>query len=375
MIRLVKPEKKHKTEALAFRQEFFDKGEMIINGSELFDKTDQYDEWLEFINRNSSPETVAPDWAVSETYFAMDEGERITGIIDLRLELKGILKDAGHCGYSVRPSERRKGYGREMLSQIIQRAGQLGIDTFQLAAGRSNEASVKIIKNVGGKYERSFILEGEEADVFLIDTKKAVKRSVVLYVHGKGGSADEAGHYRALFPNSFVCGLDYRTDAPWETDKEIERAVEYLSEKYGNVILIANSIGAFYSMNSDICHLISRAFFISPMTDLEKLITDMMKWADVSEENLKKEKIIKTDFGEDLSWDYLCYVREHPIKWTVPTDILYGTKDHLVSIETMKSFSTKINAGLTVMEDGEHWFHTEEQMAFLDEWIKKKTNS
>ncbi len=371
MIRLIKPEKKHKEEAIAFRQEFFDNGEKTINGSELLDKIDSYDEWMEFIGRNSSSETVSPGWVVSEIYFAVDEGERIAGIIDLRHELSGILKDAGHCGYSVRPSERNKGYATEMLSQIIQRAGQLGINTFQLAAERSNEASVRIIKNAGGKYERSFILEGEEADIFLIDTKKSVKGSAVLYVHGKGGSAAEAGHYRDLFPNAFVCGLDYRTDAPWETNKEIERAIGYLSEKYDKVDLIANSIGAFYSMNSDICHLISRAYFISPMVDLEKLIMDMMKWAGVSEEDLKREKIIKTDFGEELSWEYLCYVREHPIKWTTPTEILYGTKDHLVTIETMKSFSERISAGLTVMENGEHWFHTKEQMAFLDKWMRK----
>ncbi len=368
MIRLIKPEKEHKAEALAFRQEFFDNGEKIINGSELFDKIDSYDEWLEFIKKNASPETVAPDWAVSETYFAVDEGDRIVGIIDLRHELIGILKDAGHCGYSVRPSERKKGYATEMLSQIIRRAGQIGIDVFQLAADRSNEVSIKIIKNAGGKYERSFIFEGEEADIFLIDIK-AVKKSAVLYVHGKGGNAEEAKHYEALFPDSFVFGLDYRTDSPWETNKEIEREIRYLSEKYDEVILIANSIGAFYSMNADIYEMIERAYFISPMVDLVKLITDMMKWANVTEEDLQREKVIKTEFGEDLSWDYLCYVREHPVKWTVPTAILYGSKDHLVSIETMNSFAERINASLTVMEGGEHWFHTEEQMAFLDEWM------
>lgn len=81
------------------------------------------------------------------------------------------------------------------------------------------------------------------------------------------------------------------------------------------------------------------------------------------------------DIGEDLSWEYLSYVRSHPIEWRVPTQILYGSKDHLMSIETITDFALKHNATLTVMESGEHWFHTEEQMLFLDNWIKKSANA
>ena len=55
-IKLVKPTKRFKERALGFRQEFFDNGEMIINGSELFDKTDTYEEWLKSI-KNS---TISP---------------------------------------------------------------------------------------------------------------------------------------------------------------------------------------------------------------------------------------------------------------------------------------------------------------------------
>jgi pimeloyl-ACP methyl ester carboxylesterase len=100
---------------------------------------------------------------------------------------------------------------------------------------------------------------------------------------------------------------------------------------------------------------------------MEKLIIDMMAWANVSEKELKKQGVIHNSFGEDLSWEYLCYVREHPVKWSVPTAILYGSKD--TSYENIAAFAEKHNAKLTVMENGEHWFHTEEQMRFLDNWI------
>jgi hypothetical protein len=46
-----------------------------------------------------------------------------------------------------------------------------------------------------------------------------------------------------------------------------------------------------------------------------------------------------------------------------------------MSIETITDFALKHNATLTVMESGEHWFHTEEQMLFLDNWIKKSANA
>ncbi len=168
MITLKRPLKEHRSEALAFKQEFIDNGEATINGSELLDRMDSYDEWLKSVTDNISQDTVNPSWVVTDTYFAFDENDSIVGIIDLRHELNDFLKDFGNSGYSVRPSERRKGYATEMLKLILERASQIGMDKLQLSVERSNEASVKTITKNGGKYERSFIFEGEEADVYMI---------------------------------------------------------------------------------------------------------------------------------------------------------------------------------------------------------------
>ena len=195
-------------------------------------------------------------------------------------------------------------------------------------------------------------------------------KDAVLYIHGKGGSAAESEHYKTLFPNCNVTGLDYQSFTPWETGAEIHTAVEKLKAKYESILLIANSIGAFFSMCAGIDHLLRKAYFISPIVDMEKLITDMMQWANVTEAELKSKGVIHTAFGEDLSWEYLCYVRNHPIDWMVPTKILYGSRDNLTSLETISDFAEKHSATLTVMESGEHWFHTEAQMRFLDEWIR-----
>ena len=125
-------------------------------------------------------------------------------------------------------------------------------------------------------------------------------------------------------------------------------------------------------MNAGIDHLLRKAYFISPIVDMEKLITDMMQWANITEAELKHKGAIHTAFGEDLSWEYLCYVRNHPIDWMVPTKILYGSRDNLTSLETISDFAEKHSATLTVMEGGEHWFHTEAQMRFLDDWILRE---
>lgn len=97
----------------------------------------------------------------------------------------------------------------------------------------------------------------------------------------------------------------------------------------------------------------------------------MMTWANVSEKDLQEKEEIPTDFGETLSWKYLCFVRANPITWEIPTEILYAENDNLTSRQTVDAFVSSHNANLMVMENGEHWFHTEEQLAFLDYWMKK----
>lgn len=169
MITLKRPIKENEAEALAFKKEFIDNGEQTINGSELLDQMDSYDEWLKSVSDNTSQETVNPSWVVTDTYFAFDKNDRLVGVIDLRHELKGFLKDFGNSGYSVRPSERRKGYATEMLRLIIERAAEIGLGKLQLSVERTNEPSVKTILKNGGKYERSFTFEGEDADVYIID--------------------------------------------------------------------------------------------------------------------------------------------------------------------------------------------------------------
>jgi len=193
----------------------------------------------------------------------------------------------------------------------------------------------------------------------------------LLYIHGKGGSANEANHYKALLPNYHVIGLDYHATTPWETKDEFRSFYRQLAKQYTHITVIANSIGAYFTMNALSAEKLEQVFFISPIVNMELLITNMMLAAHVTPNELQQKQKIQTSFGETLSWKYLSYVKEHPIQWSTPTHILYGGKDTLTSLETISSFAKRTNASLTVMKNGEHWFHTDEQMAFLDHWLKQ----
>ena len=194
----------------------------------------------------------------------------------------------------------------------------------------------------------------------------------IIYLHGKGGSAKEADQYKTLFPNSEVIGFDYRSRTPWEAKEEFPAFFVTQRERSDRLILIANSIGAFFAMSALDETLVDRAFFISPIVDMESLICKMMLGANVTETELEEKGTILAKQGETLSWNYLRYVRKHPISWNVPTSILYGGHDNLTSLETVSAFAERHPAKLTVMPGGEHWFHTQEQMDFLTKWLEQE---
>ena len=197
-------------------------------------------------------------------------------------------------------------------------------------------------------------------------------KNAVIYVHGKGGNSEEANHYKRFFDDNFeIIGFDYKSLNPWDAKIEFINYFNTIISKYNKIYLIANSIGAYFSLISLTDMPIEKAMMISPIIDMESIILNMMKCENITEDKLMSEKEIETSFGEPLSWEYLSYVRKNTIHWDIPTNILFADNDNMTSVDTMTNFANKINANLTTMKGGEHWFHTDEQMNFLANWFKE----
>lgn len=207
---------------------------------------------------------------------------------------------------------------------------------------------------------------------------------VYIFIHGKCGRKEEAGSFAKLaYPAGFqVISVDLpghgerqgekNTFYPWIAAPELNTVMEYAKTRWKHISLRATSIGAWFSVLAFQNEAIEKCLFVSPVLDMEKLIENMMLWAGVTSKELERREEIETDFGETLSWKYYQFAKENKIqRWPFPTEILYAEKDNLTDFETVKGFSEKFGCSYTVMQNGEHWFHTEEQLAFLRQWEKK----
>ena len=196
-------------------------------------------------------------------------------------------------------------------------------------------------------------------------------KHALLYIHGKGGSAAEADSFADCCDGYELIGVDYDIYTPWETPQLIAPPLQRsLPNTRRSAFCFKQHWGLLYHAGP-VRLPVQKALFISPVLDMEKLIQTMMGWAQVTEQELCERGEIPTDFGETLSMRYLNYVRQHPVRWEIPTEILYGELDNMTSPETVAEFVRAHHASLTVMPGGEHWFHTPEQVAFLKEWLRQ----
>ncbi|WP_252229818.1 MULTISPECIES: alpha/beta hydrolase [unclassified Clostridium] len=154
--------------------------------------------------------------------------------------------------------------------------------------------------------------------------------------------------------------------------KDLNIIMKYAQALSNNISVFACSMGAYFSLLAYSNEPLKQCLFLSPVVNMERIINNMMTWFNISEEMLKTKQEIKTPIGETLYWDYYCYVKDYPIElWSKPTSILYGLQDNLCEFEVVSEFAKRFNCNLQVMENGEHYFHTEEQLQFFKQWVKK----
>ena len=114
-------------------------------------------DWVQFVERTKHKETVSPGFVTAHTFFALDN-DKIVGIINARHELNDYLLNlGGHIGYSVRKSERRKGYAKKMLKYSSKFLFSLGLDKILITCDKNNIVSKRTIESCGGILENEVI--------------------------------------------------------------------------------------------------------------------------------------------------------------------------------------------------------------------------
>ena len=168
-IRLIAPSPEMRLQAEDFIAEFQRNGEEYIPGSRGVTRFAGFAEWL------SAMKEMSDGWLPSSTFFAVTLPSsrfagKIIGVADIRHYLTDEAYRYGHIGYSVRPSERSKGYGTEILRLALQKAYELGILEAVVTCKKDNHASRKVMRRNGmSKKEET---AGENGEILLIYTKE-----------------------------------------------------------------------------------------------------------------------------------------------------------------------------------------------------------
>ena len=203
---------------------------------------------------------------------------------------------------------------------------------------------------------------------------------VYLFVHGKMGSKEAAENFAEIAEKKGYQTLSFdlaqhgeRTDGAlldvFIGIRDLNAVADYVFSRWKHVSLYACSIGAYFSLQTYGDRPFEKALFQSPILDMAYLVNQMMRWFNVTPEELKEKGVIDTPI-DPLRWDYYQYIMAHPTeRWPIPTHILYGGKDNLQSMEVMEKFAKRFRALLTVSPDSEHPFMAEDDQPIVKGWL------
>jgi len=179
-IKLIEPSLEYADDIWAFRAEILEKdadNEDRFAGCMSLDSSGSAEEWIHICQLRKSKDTCREvgTEVPSNMYLAIRQSDnRLVGIIDLRHHINHPILGTwgGHCGYSVRPSERGKGYAKEMLRLNIQNAKALGIEKMLVTCDADNLASEKTIIGNGGIFESTIDVDGTEMKRYWVNTSE-----------------------------------------------------------------------------------------------------------------------------------------------------------------------------------------------------------
>lgn len=206
-------------------------------------------------------------------------------------------------------------------------------------------------------------------------------KKIYIHVHGKMSRKEYAERFAEIAESKGWQTVSFdlpehgeRTDTAhrcdvWNGVHDLNAVADYVFENWENAALFACSLGAYFSLNAYANRPFEKCLFQSPIADMKWLVAHMMMWSNVSEVKLREQGEIPTEI-DTLRWDYYQYIISHPVtQWDIPTAILYGKMDNLQPIESIRDFSEKFGARLTVSENSEHPFMSDRDFQIVDKWL------
>lgn len=158
MIFLTEPDIKYQDSFLAGLREFHQEGRMLQYDFQIV--SEGFERFLYHL-KTQQDRTKLPPYIVPQSHFWLIDDDEFIGILSLRRELNDtFIRIGGHIGYQVRPSKRRRGYGKELLRQGLQKAKELSFTRVLLTCDEDNIASKKVIESNGGQFENAILVEG-----------------------------------------------------------------------------------------------------------------------------------------------------------------------------------------------------------------------
>ena len=173
-MKFIFPCEKYQDKATDYIKEFYEYSSQI-NGSGGLDRylrEHTYSEWIQKVRSDTDIANIPNNRVPAYTYFYVrEDDEKIIGMINTRLALNDFLREeGGHIGYSIRPTERRKGYATQMLKETLAFCRPIGLSQVIVSCDKSNLASASVITKCGGLLDAEFFSEtfGEVIQRYII---------------------------------------------------------------------------------------------------------------------------------------------------------------------------------------------------------------